>query len=369
VEALGYGKAFVCWPEGAAGISSGSSDPFRVVHSWEQLAQSVIELLIYPEKRQDLEQAARKFATSTLSDKVIYRQVADCFDTFSKRKLKVLCLFLRYGMNDHPQGLSDLTNWYGQKMDPAQVTTWIIDNKLEGDVDGIDLQTGFRLLSGDNLQREFSGFQKVLIQHREEIESYDLIHFVTSAFNTLFTGYLDYFQPTQLEWVTHRPICLGHIDSYDEPVQVAGEISQSWIRTCFFFASPDTIYSLSSMVSFQEEQQFFSADGNFLNQDQLSETYKQYITSWLTGETMQGVSWHSEIPDTKSFIGKSLAILNEHMLSIRLRKAGINLVDYFWLKEHSHTLSSTINYAIPDPLKQVEFRQANLFREHIAVRG
>ncbi len=361
IEALGHGKAFVCWPEGAAGISSGSLDPFLIIHSWEELTQSVVDLLNYPEKRQNLEKAAQEFAKSTLSDKVIYRQVADCFDTFCKRKLNVLCLFLRYGINDHPQGLPDLQNWYDKKMSGTNVTTWIIDNKLEGEGGGIDLVTGFRLLSGNNEQREFSAFQKVLSQHREEIEAYDVVHFVTSAFNTLFTEYLDYFFVDQLEWVAHRPICLGHIDSYDEPIQIAGETSQSWIRTCFFFMSPETAYSIPNIVSFQEEEQFFDASGEFLNESSLSENYRQYIAEWLTGKTIQGVSWHSKIPDTRSFKGKTLAILNEHMLGIRLRKAGISLVDYFWLKENSQALYSMIDQPIPDSLKQVKFRQMHLF--------
>lgn len=363
VEALGHGKALVCWTEGAAGIPSKLLEPFKIIHSWEELAESVSDLINNPHKRHNLEIEARQFAKSNLPDKMIYREVADCFDTFCKREMNVLCLYLRYGTSEYPVSMSDLQNWHERKMAGAKITTWIIDNKINDEFDGIDLTTGFRLLSGDNQQREFSAFQKVLIQHREEIESYDMIHFVTSAFNTLFTGYLDYFSMDHLGLAAHRPICLGHFDSYDEPVQLAGEISQSWIRTCFFFMSPETVYSISNFVSFQEESQFFGADGKFLNYSSLSENYKKYITGWLNGEIIQGVAWHSKIPDSNAFTGKALAILNEHMLSVQLRKAGINLVDYYWLKEYSHELCSQIDYPIPDCMEQVKFRQARLFRK------
>ena len=55
VEALGHGKALVCWPEGAAGISTKPSEPFIVIHSWEELAKSVVELVNHPEKLRGLE--------------------------------------------------------------------------------------------------------------------------------------------------------------------------------------------------------------------------------------------------------------------------------------------------------------------------
>jgi glycosyltransferase involved in cell wall biosynthesis len=361
IEALGHRKALVCWPEGAAGLTSGETDPFIIIQSWDELVDAVVDLLSHPEKRRDLEKEARHFAMTRLSDRVVYRETADCFDAVSKRKLSVLCLYLRYGLNDHPHGLSDLQDWYARKMTNAQTTTWIIDNKLKTEVDGVDPVAGFRLLSGDNRQREFSAFQKVLTEHRAEIEKYDIVHFVTSAFNTLFTGYLDYFQVDHLAPVAHRPICLGHIDTYDEPIQLTGETSQSWIRTCFFFMSPESIYSIPGFVSFHQESQFFDAEGNFRSDGGLSANYRQYISGWLTGETMQGVSWHSTIPDAKSFAGKTLAILNEHMLSIQVRNAGIHLMDYYWLKDYSQDLSSSIDHFIPDSLQQAQYRQEHLF--------
>jgi glycosyltransferase involved in cell wall biosynthesis len=361
VEALGHGKALVSWPEGVAGLTVEDPPPFIMIHGWEELVESIASLCNDPSRRRDLEKRAREYARSNLSDRKVYQQLADRIDVFSKRNMKILCLYLRYGTRDYPEGLADLQAWYARKLPEASITIWVIDNKIEGQNDGIDLQTGHWLLSGDNQAREFSAFQKVLVEHREEIEAYDLVHFVTSAFNTLFTGYMDYFSPEHLSVAAHRPICLGHLDSSDEPLELAGETSQSWIRTCFFFMAPETAYSIPSFVAFREESRFFDSEGEFLKENELSENYQKLITSWLNGEAIQGVTWHSRITDPRAFMGKTLAILNEHMLSVHLRKAGVGLVDFYWLKENYPVFKRSANLPVPDCLEQVTLRQLGLY--------
>jgi hypothetical protein len=60
------------------------------------------------------------------------------------------------------------------------------------------------------------------------------------------------------------------------------------------------------------------------------------ITDWLTGGDIgQGVQWHTRIGLDKrnlpEFERKALAILNEHLLGIRLRAAGCRTIDVTWL--------------------------------------
>ena len=358
VEAIGHGKALVSWPEGVVGLTSGDSNPFIVIHSWQELAERVAELAGDPARRQAIEQTALQFARTSLVDKKVYRQLADRFDSFCNRRLHVLCLYLRHGTDDYPHAMDDLQAWYAARMAGADVTTWIIDNKIQQEFDGLDLDTGFRLLSGDNEHWEFSGFQKILLQHRSELEPYDVIHFVTSAFNTLYTGYLDHFAMENLQLVAHRRVCLGHIDAYDEPVQLDGEAAQSWIRTCFFFMSPESAYSIPGFVSFRQPALFFDAQGSFLSNGSLSENYKSYITAWLTGEAIQGVSWHRRTLDRQMFVRKTLAILNENMLSQQLRKAGVDLVDFYWLVNNGRQLRSSWDCPVPGWAEQIGTRGA-----------
>lgn len=363
VEAIGHGKALISWPEGVAGIDVQEPYPFVVINSWEELSQSAINLLNTGETRLSLEERAKAYAKANLSDKRVYGEIADRIDIHCKRRINILCLYLRYGSVDYPESLNILIDWYREKQKETDVslTVWIIDNKIEGDYDGVDLQTGFRLIAGDNRQREFSGFQKILEKYRDEIDSYDLVHFVTSAFNQLFTGYLDYFKLSHLYPVLHRPVCLGHIDMYDEPIKIMGKSSQSWIRTCFFFVSPLTISSLPEFNIIKECNEIFDEDGNFFKDGIIDDKYKSYLTRWLTGDKIQGVAWHNTIENKYMFEEKSLAIINEHLLSINLRKNSIQIIDFHWLINNYIELTSSRDFLVPNGIEQVKVRQDELF--------
>jgi len=364
VEALGHGKALIAWPEGISGINLTSDDkPFVVVDSWDKLALESINLIKDAGKRLKLEKLAKEYSRDVLSDQQVYKQVGDRFDTHSIREIKILCLYLRYGPNDYPGSLEKLMGWYQLKQQTSNVslTLWVIDNIIEQEYDGIDIESGFRLISGNNSQREFSGFQKIIEKYREDIESYDVVHFVTSAFDQLFNGYLEYFDLNHLYPVLHRSLCLGHIDSYDQPIKLLGFSSQCWIRTGFFFISPHTLYSLNDVVAIKDKTIFFNDLGNFLNNGNIDEVYIQYLKQWLYGEQLQGVVWHGRIKTDNDFAEKALSILNEHMLSIRLRTIGVHLVDYYWLKNNLENVEKAYGFSIPEEIEQVRFRQKSLF--------
>ena len=364
VEALGYGKALITWPEGVAGIKVNiDSPPFTVIDSWESLVNKAIELLTNDIKRVALEQLAIEYAKNNLADTQVYRQVGDRFDIHTKREMKILCLYLRYGANDYPGSFEKLMEWYQDKQQAANVdlSVWIIDNKIDKEYDGVDVVSGFRLISGDNSQREFSGFQKVIEKFRDEIELYDVIHFVTSAFNQLYTKYLEYFDLSHLYPILHRPIWLGHIDTFDQPISLLGSISQSWIRTCFFFLSPLNLYALNDINYLRDKSKFFDKNSKLLNNGNIDDVYKKYLQEWLYGEQLQGMTWHGKIKSDGEFEDKALSILNEHMMSIRLRSNGVNLIDYYWLMKNIDIIETTYNYPVPESMEQVKFRQNSLF--------
>ena len=97
---------------------------------------------------------------------------------------------------------------------------------------------------------------------------------------------------------------------------------------------------LRTTVSIEPGESFFTKDPSepFAKDAPVSERYRQYIESWLTGgDTGQGVRWHSAFRlDEQTlplFRAKATAILNEHLFSIRLRSAGFPLCDIAWLRE------------------------------------
>jgi len=151
-------------------------------------------------------------------------------------------------------------------------------------------------------------------------------------------GYLERFTPEVLQAIEGRPVCLGHIDCYNEPIRVLDYPSQHWIRTSCFFLPPEELGILQSVRSAGGRDRWFSGDPAqpFRDDAPLSSSYRRLIVDWLTGGDIgQGVTWHSSIALDAGrlalFEQKALAILNEHLFAIRLRAAGCRLVDLTWL--------------------------------------
>ena len=260
--------------------------------------------------------------------------------------MKILCLFVRHGTSAYPEALSQLDAWYERHGLRASRTLWIIDNALPVNTAPMPLAPDVLLRSGDNAAWEFSAWDRVRQECRPE--SGLLLHFVTSAFNTLYTGYLEHFHPMMLEYVAKYNTALGHIDCYDRPVALAGHMSASWIRTCFFFMRAEAALSLPPWASFTNPSMLFESPGStrFRHDAPLSEDYRKHISTWLKGHVMGGYSWHSPVgsgpTEIARFQRKSLAILNEHHLAIKLRSAGIHPVDFCWLHDQMrrHTASA-----------------------------
>jgi hypothetical protein len=251
--------------------------------------------------------------------------------------VKILCLFVRHGTDHYPNALRSLDEWYHRHGLLEKRTLWIIDNACNPGqpIEQIAPQTFLR--SGDNSAWEFSSWALALRQAQAEGESFDIVHFVTSAFNTLYTEYLKHFHADMLAYVLQRRVCLGHIDSYIKPITLRAVSSQSWIRTCFFLLPWNEAAALSPWVGFCDRSEFFDSEASrkFRPSAPLSPDYQMNITNWLEGQERGGHTWHSPVRagngENIRFQFKTLAILNEHHLAVTLRFAGIPLTDFCWL--------------------------------------
>jgi len=275
--------------------------------------------------------------------------------------MKVLCLFVRHGSERYPNALAQLDAWYARQGLLDQRILWVIDNSLPAGTPPTQLGPASFLRAGDNRAWEFSGWASA-IEDARAVPDIEIVHFVTSAFNTLYTGYLGHFRPEMLSYVAARRVCLGHIDAYPTPVTIRGTASSSWIRTCFFFLSRELALSPRPWVGFAEESQIF-LEGHarcFRPDAPLSADYQDRITHWLEGGEQGGHQWHSAIgsgeEESQRFRQKTLAILNEHQLSIRLRSEGIALTDFCWTWTLSTPLASTWN-SPPDWIDQLRARR------------
>jgi hypothetical protein len=251
--------------------------------------------------------------------------------------LRVATILLRHGTEKYSDPSQRIDEIFARQMPDVKRTTLIVDNALpESLVE--DLGSGQTLIGGNNSCWEFSAWDKGIAWLGDDIWSYDFVHLATSAFHTLYVKYLERFDTGMLRAIARRPVCVGHVDCYNDPIRILSFHSQHWVRTSFFFIPPQELKLLGSLVSLRDAQKLFAAtpEKPFSEDAPLSKNYQDYVVNWLTGGNIgQGVEWHSrfslEPQSFAHFCRKALAILNEHLLSIRLRAQGTHVIDTTWL--------------------------------------
>jgi len=250
--------------------------------------------------------------------------------------MRVLTLFLRFGVERYTDALFELERLFAGKLSGLDRETLIIDNALAEDYEErVDSST--LIIGGDNSQREFSGWDRGLRYVGERIWSFDYVNLVTSAFRELYNSYLQRFDTCHLEALLAKPAALGHIDCYNAPVAIGPHRFQHWLRSSFIFVPPAELKALGSLVSISSPVGIFSGrpEEPFSPEVRLSQNYKEYIIGWLTGGgTGQGVKWHSTFELNEetlpSFESKAVSIFNEALFSARLRALGCSLIDVTW---------------------------------------
>jgi hypothetical protein len=261
--------------------------------------------------------------------------------------MRILTLLVRHGLAQYKNAVEEVVSLFARQLPHVHCDLVVIDNSLpEGFEEAIGSQR--ILIGGSNAQWEFSAWDSGVRYLGSAITNYDLVLLATSAFRTLYTRYLDRVRPEVLNLVLRRGAAVGHIDYYNEPITVLGRQSQAWLRTSFLFLPPSEIKVLGSLVSLADKSALFTGDPKdpFCQHARLSENYRRYLLSWLTGDgTGQGVEWHSRFvlsEDTLPwFESKVLTILNEHLLGIRLRTQGCAMVDTTWLATRAKAMEST----------------------------
>jgi hypothetical protein len=276
--------------------------------------------------------------------------------------MRIATIFLRHGAQKYLDSQVRIDEIFVRQLPGIGRETIVVDTALQPgyvEIRGPQLT----ILGADNSSSEFSGWDHALSWIGPAIWSFDLVHFATSACFTLYVGYLERFDLRLLRRVVGRPVCVGHIDCYNEPVRLLSYASQHWIRTAFFFLPPAEVKALGSLVSLRESKRIFSGDATrpFRDDAPLSENYRRYIFDWITGGDIgQGVTWHSVFRLTQEtlpeFERKALAILNEHLFSIRLRALRCRVVDATWLWTQLAQEDREVNWALG-------------WREQLATRG
>lgn len=278
--------------------------------------------------------------------------------------MRILTLFVRHGTTKYGEALEDLRRFHRTRLPGVDHDILVIDNALQGPV--TDPPASHELIAGSNRSWEFSAWDEGLVHVGSRVWGYDLVHLVTAAHGELYTRYIDRFDEPMLDLVAGRGAAVGHIDCYNEPVELLGCNTQSWLRTSFLFVPPAELATLGSLVGVHDGAAFFSGDPEhpFRTDAPLSERYCGYIIDWLTGPgTGQGTTWHSRFElsaETLAFFeAKALAILNEHLLAIRLRRQGCALVDATWLATQAGRTGAPKPLVIPHWRAQLAARDTD----------
>jgi hypothetical protein len=253
--------------------------------------------------------------------------------------MKILTVLVCYGTGKTTSALSDLKCFNGAFRDGNHRDYIVSDNALVADFCQ-QLDDDTTLIGGDNSAREFSGLNRALQFLGPRLAEYDLVHIVTETFNTDYRHYLGLVTPGILSLIVEKNISLGHIDGYPREVSLFGIRSRTWIRSCYLLVSTRGIQAIGTFVTANGAETFFSDDPKrpFHPQAPIDLQYQQYLLRWLTGReaTAADIGAHrSPFELTAATFGqfkaKVLAIVNEHGLSVRLRKCGFPTIDVEWL--------------------------------------
>lgn len=251
--------------------------------------------------------------------------------------MRIVTLLARHGAEKYGDAIATMDRLFARQMPDVTRELLIIDTALpENHVE--DLGPERTLIGASNSHWEFSAWERGLRHVGERLDGFDFVHLATSAFGALYTRYLERLDISLLRLLQGRAAALGHIDYYDDAVTIHGRSLRSWLRCSFVFLPPLELKLLGSLISVTDAGALFGGDPQrpFRADAPLSETYRKAIIGWLTGQgTGHGVQWHSRFDLTADtlalFEAKTLAILNEQMLSARLRAQGCALVDATWL--------------------------------------
>jgi hypothetical protein len=277
--------------------------------------------------------------------------------------MRIVTLLARHGTQQYPDAIDNVDVLFARQLADVEHDLVVIDTALPEDYEH-QLEPGRVLIGSSNAHWEFSAWDRAVSYLGHQIESYDLVHLATSAFQALDIPHLDRFDLGMLNMVADSRAALGHIDYLIEPVMLCGQSSQAWARTSWIFMPPDELQCLGSLVSIAHGERFFSGnpDAPFRVGAPLSVNYQKFILDWLTGGGRpQAVDWHSRFALTAQtlahFEAKTLAILNEHMLAVRLRSQGCAIIDATWLAARVRRAPGPLLGAIPSWRWQVAARE------------
>lgn len=343
LEAVAHGRPVVTWPAGVDGMGAALRARCTVVDDWPGFAAAVISASTTPVA----DRTVAADVTAALDPSLVYGRLGDTLRTMVDARRpraaprpasgRVLTLFVQHGGRAYPTALAELQRLLADRLPAAQHDLLVIDNSLTRPPLRLLRRNGPRVVPGSNASGEFSAWDDGVTAVGDALDGYDAVALVTSAFQRYDAiRHLSLLNPAMIAATRDERVALGHVDRFDEPVWLDGVALQSWARSSFVLLAPEELRRLGSLVGIGAEvrRALFTDDPAepFAANAPLSDNLRALLLGWITGEgTGQGVTWHSRFELTADtlprFRTKAIAILDELLLTHRLRVQGCEVVD------------------------------------------
>ena len=237
-------------------------------------------------------------------------------------RLKIAVVYLQYDRAKYPysfQYASGLLNKIN-----CDIEYVVVDNYNQEEL--LEVHGNIHILSGDNANWEFSGWQKGLNYVKENIVC-DLILFINDSLRSYRYKMLEMSCLEEMfRSCVKRNLLLGKIDSTGQgDFSFLGYNLNTWVCSNVF-AGPNKIFedcNIDNSCLFDIDSIIEDVD-KFLNNDKLGIDLRNHIYNWLSH------CWHSKFDVRKNiqlFKNKTKAILNEKLLTAKIIKSGYNVLN------------------------------------------
>lgn len=238
-------------------------------------------------------------------------------------------LFLQYDTLKYP-GVFDAMKAMVDRIRLCRPTYYLIDNRDEGG--GVRrIAEGVYSVGGDNSSWEFSAWQRGVERLKEAGHEPAVYLFITDAFLGPGPSFLADCGTRALLKSFLLASAVGRIDAFGPGGVLLGHEVPDWLCTGCFFLPRRIVEALGGMVTVGEDAMdaFMPREftGEVFRKDApMSDRYKEFIIDWMTRRrrhtyTICAATW-------REFRGKVRAILNEAMLTVRIREAGYRVRRY-----------------------------------------
>ncbi len=241
-----------------------------------------------------------------------------------------MVLFVQFGDEKYPGSFKKLKSY----IDPISFCNkeyYIIDNKYP-DLSFTYSEDNVIKIGGDNTLYDFTGWQKGLDIINSLNVKYDIILLCNSSFEVNGKSYLENHAtlPLLLRSIIFKT-AIGRIDSHRRKISALDLDVSRWICTNAIFIPRPIIDTLGQIITIGPEDvdsilHIHYNDSIFKNDAPISLGYRATIINWITKQ------WHSKYnisPENWELTKiKIISILNEALLSARIKRSGFQIKRY-----------------------------------------